>query len=569
MSRAPLGWGRLALGMGVVLAAGCRAPTGGDGRRKPADPAADTATGADTGPPDSGAPDSGGAAAWRSALYPEDWAPGFGVDGWALVDFSHAGYHGDGRALPVPGPDGAMHVADFGGDPSGAADSTAAVQAAVDAAAAAGGGVVWLGAGVWRVDGQVTVRSSGVVLAGAGADQTRLVFPTPSGRAFDAHLRFFGAPVARRAAPLVEDAIAGADRVRVGPGHGIAPGDDVQVGWAITEDFRAVHGMEDYWGFSADAWRPFFRRTVVAVVPGAGGADEVVLDVPLRYPALLRDGARIEVVEGLLTEVGLSGVAVSDATARWEDAWAESQAHVVWMRGVKDAFVVGVESFAGPQGDGAHHLRSGGVLIEASRRVTVADSRLADPQHRGEGGNGYLFEVRQSNEVLIRDSEAAHGRHNFIVNWDFGASGVVFLRTRSIGGEAFTSPTDTLGVTACSEYHHALAMANLVDDSWADDCWKAVNRLSYSSGAGHTATESVFWNLQGPGALTSHQFGRGYVIGTETTAVMTEVLDIFESLGTAPEDHREGVGAPQPPDPPSLYEDQLQRRLGGTGAGGG
>lgn len=568
MTRAPLRWCRVALGVGLCLGAGCRAPAGGENGRKGADPTGDSAAGPDTGPRDSGVPDSGGDAAWRSALYPEDWVPGFGVDGWALVDFSHAGYYGDGRALPAPGPTGAIDVRDFGGDPSGAADSTAAVQAAVDAAAT-GGGVVWLGAGVWRIDGQVTVRSSGVVVAGAGADQTRLVFPTPSGRSFDAHLRFFGSPVAVRAALLVADADAGADRVQVGPGHGIAPGDEVQIGWEITEDFRASHGMEEYWGFSAGAWRPFFRRTVVAVVPGAGGTDEVVLDVPLRYPALLRDGARIDVVEGFLTDVGLVGVGVSDATARWEDAWAESQAHVVWMRGVKDAFIVGVESFAGPQGDGAHHLRSGGLLIEASRRVTVADVRLADPQHRGEGGNGYLFEVRQSNEVLIRDSEGAHGRHNFIVNWDFGASGIVFLRTRSIGGEAFTSATDTLGVTACSEYHHALAMANLVDDSWADDCWKGVNRLSYSSGAGHTATESVFWNLQGPGAVTSHQFGRGYVIGTETTAVMTEVLDIFESLGTSPEDHREGIGATVPPDPPSLYEDQLQRRLGGAGPGGG
>lgn len=551
----------------VSAALGCRGP-GDKGRPSPS--AGDSAA-QDSAARDTGRADTAAAPGWRSRLYPEDWAPGFGVDGWALVDFSHAGYHADGRPLPAPGPEGAYAAVDFGGDPTGATDATDAIQRAVDAAAAAGGGVVWLGPGAWRVDGQVTVRASGIVLAGAGPAETRLVFPTAAGRAFDAHIRFLGAPMASRSAALAADAGAGMDRVAVAAGHGIVPGDEVQVGWSISEDFRADHGMQGHWGFSAGAWRPFFRRTVLAVLPGAGGdaVDELQLDVPLRYPALLRDGARVDVVEGLLSEVGLVGVGVSDATARWEDAWAESQAHVVWMRGVKDGFVSRVESFAGPQGDGAHHLRSGGLLIEASRRVTVADVRLSDPQHRGEGGNGYLFEVRQSNEVLIRDAEAARGRHNFIVNWDFGASGVVFLRTRSVGGEAFTSATDPLGTPACSEYHHALAMANLVDDSWADDCWKAVNRLSYSSGAGHTATESVFWNLRGPGPLTSHQYGRGYVIGTETTEVATEVLDIYESLGTAPEDHREGVGEGALLEPRSLYEDQLRRRLGGAGGAGG
>ena len=107
----------------------------------------------------------------------------------------------------------------------------------------------------------------------------------------------------------------------------------------------------------------------------------------------------------------------------------------------------------------------------------------------------------------------------------------------------------------------ALAIAVLVDQSTVEDCWKMVNRLSYSSGAGHTATESVFWNLQGGGSLTSHQFGRGYIIGTALAEVTTEVLDLYESVGTAPEDFREGIGAAATLDPPSLFEDQLARRL--------
>jgi hypothetical protein len=177
----------------------------------------------------------------------------------------------------------------------------------------------------------------------------------------------------------------------------------------------------------------------------------------------------------------------------------------------------------------------------------------------------HLVDGRTSNQVLVRDSTAVRGRHNFIQNWDFGASDLVFIRTYSASAEAFTSSTDTRGSEACSETHHALAIAVLVDQSTVEDCWKMVNRLTYSTGAGHTATDSVFWNLQGSGSLTSHQFGRGYVIGTDLSNVTTEVLDIYESLGTAPEDFREGIGAATTLEPPSLFEDQLARRLGGAG----
>jgi hypothetical protein len=202
------------------------------------------------------------------------------------------------------------------------------------------------------------------------------------------------------------------------------------------------------------------------------------------------------------------------------------------------------------------------VLVEASRRVTVSDSAFGFAQHRGVGGNGYLFEVRQSNEVLFANNVGEAGRHNFIQNWDFGTSGCVFLRNRSLSAESFSSATDDRGLPAASETHHALATANLFDSNEIGDAWKTVNRLAESSGAGHTATESVYWNNVGEGAITSFQYGRGYVIGTTGLAVNTEVLDIYESLGTSPEDWTEGLGAGGTLEPASLYEDQLARRLG-------
>ena len=61
---------------------------------------------ASTPPPaaagDSATTDTGGA--WRSTLYPEDWAPGFTVDDHALHDLSFAGYRNGEASLPYPAP---------------------------------------------------------------------------------------------------------------------------------------------------------------------------------------------------------------------------------------------------------------------------------------------------------------------------------------------------------------------------------------------------------------------------------------------------------------------------------
>ncbi len=528
--------------------------------------AADTApTGADTGPGD----DSGPAPApWRSALYPADWAPGFGLGEDRLHDFSYAGYAAGEAPLPdlrsPPWSARWVSALDHGADPSGGSDSAPALRAAIAAAGAAGGGVVHLPAGLYRLDSPIEITVSGIVLAGDGPE-TQLWFPTPTGAGFRSQISFRGALTPGPRHALRADGAAFDVVLQVEDAGAFSVGDRVRVGQRISPDWISDHGMDGYWTFSADQWRPFYQRTVVAVDAAAG---TLTVDVPLRYPLLTRDEASVERVDGYLRDCGAQDLALSDAVG-WAEAWAESQAHALGMTEVEDCWIRGVQSFAGPSGrgpageEGQRHLRSGGIIIERSRRVTVAESALAWPQHRGEGGNGYLFELRQSSEVLFRENTAEAGRHNFIQNWDFGATGNVWLRNRSTGGESFTSPTDSRGVPAASETHHALSMANLFDSNQIDDAWKTVNRLSYSSGAGHTATACVYWNNVGEGTITSYQYGRGYVIASNGLEVQTTVIEAYESLGTAPEDWVEDPPPGARVEPASLYDDQLERRLGG------
>jgi hypothetical protein len=528
-----------------------------DTETEPPDTDTDTDTAADT---ETGTAPTG----WRSALYPEDWAPGFALGDAALHDFSYAGYHNGEDPLPSTASWPRFDAQSHGADPTGKADSTAAIQAALDAASAAGGGVAWLEPGLYRVDGSLSVRTSGVVLGGGGSATTQVAFTRAEGTDGQAHLSFAGAREVVSTHPLVADGERFSHVVLVEDATEIAAGDDVSVGFTITEEFVADHGMTGVWQVALGQYRDMFRRTVVGVDLTVS-PHAVTLDVPLRYPSLVRDGAALVVERGLISECGVEGLSVSTAV-EWVDAWAHDRSHAIAIDQATDCFVRDLGSFESPYpADGRGlHLASNGVLVERSKRVTIADSELGYAQNRGEGGNGYLYEVMQSSDVLIRDCVGRFGRHNFVQNWDFGTSGVVFLRTLSEDGEALLDRSLPIGTIGYSEYHHSLAMANLVDSSQTADGWKAANRGDYSSGAGHAATESVFWNVSGDGWLKSYQYGLGYVIGTGPELnVDTTVWGFLDSEGTEPEDWVEGLGEAGELVPSSLYEDQLARRLGG------
>jgi hypothetical protein len=538
-------------------------PRDGDGARDSEPAAVDAAPGVRDADVDAAAPPP-----WRSALYPDDWTPGFVDDeGRGVHDFSYAGYHLGEAELGAHGPTEVVNVVDdFGADPMALTDATAAIQGAIDEASSReDGAVVVFPEGLYRVDGVLSVTSSRVVLRGEGATRSRLYFTKVSDMDGRGHLQFGGAPVEGDEVPLAADGISGDSVVLVEDAGDLRAGDDVAVGWVITDDFVADHGMTGTWVAFNGTWQTFFRRTVAAVDRSSSPA-RVILDVPLRYRARLRDGASIRRESGYLSEVGVESLGLANAGSI-ADAWSMNGVGVLRFDFVKDAWVSGVASFPSPNaptfgpGEGAH-LLSKGVTLVRSKRVTVADSSMEYAENRGSNGNGYLFEVRQSSEVLLRDLVATRGRHNFIQNWGFGTSGMVWLRVRSADSlQEVSAEFAGFGLPCHSDFHHSLAMANLIDGATFDDGFRVVNRHDYSSGAGLTGTESVLWNARGRGTIASMQYRNGYIIGSSGVNVVTSsVFPEYEA--TAPEDYVEGLGEGATLEPSSLYEDQLRRRMG-------
>ncbi len=99
----------------------------------------------------------------------ERWSPA-----GRLPDFSHAGYRQGEAAIPeVPV---AASVADFGAVGDGVTDDS---QAFVDALDAVESGAILIPAGRYRLTRVLRLARSGVVLRGAGRDETVLFFPEP------------------------------------------------------------------------------------------------------------------------------------------------------------------------------------------------------------------------------------------------------------------------------------------------------------------------------------------------------------------------------------------------------
>ncbi|XOF34322.1 MAG: glycosyl hydrolase family 28-related protein [Candidatus Electrothrix sp. YB6] len=503
----------------------------------------------------------------RSAVYPENWTPGWQTvrpeDGAVLFlqDYSYAGYKNGEEALPsdpvtvtVTAPnDGSVDVKDQ-------------IQAALDSAAAAEGGVVYLPAGLYRLDGELNIGSSNVVLRGAGEEQTQLFFTD----AVDA------VTVGGSSLGLIDNAdwkiTADGDvfetSVEVQNAAGLSPGDDIHIAWNITADFKAEHNSSDYWfHIPLNTQRTFFRRTITAV-----DGNRVYFKVPLRYPVkALRDSAVVRKATSYVSGSGVEHLGISTALGSAEENWSSGvdQTTAIRIRQCRDCWVQHVRSFAQLGHD--YHLRSHGIYIYESFRVTVDNCVLEHAENLGSGGNGYLFQISTTNEALIKDSIGRYGRHNFAINWDFGATGNVFLRVESSEARICNTVDDQIDDTCYegdSNIHHALATANLFDSSTFNDGLAVGNRQTASIGAGMTGTQNVFWNLSGSGMIRSYNFGMGYVIGTtpelqvETNMTLTgyPYPDYYEDTG--PEDFTEYLGFATQLEPASLYEDQLSKRLG-------
>jgi hypothetical protein len=233
-----------------------------------------------------------------------------------IMDFSYAGYHGGGVALPaVP----AVQTL----KPSGG-DDTAAIQAALDAVAAmplkgSFRGAVVLAPGTFLLDGSLGIRASGVVLRGAGSGAGGTLL---SGRGMPRVMFTIGGSGSAQpvgTAANITDAYvpSGSRTFHVDDASAFKPGDPVQVGRPVTATWIHFMGMDTLVRNGApqtwiNAGSVIKHDRVIAAVNG----NEVTIDAPLSDSLdaqfVKPPGATLAKYSfpGRISEVGLEGLHV-------------------------------------------------------------------------------------------------------------------------------------------------------------------------------------------------------------------------------------------------------------------
>lgn len=530
-------------------------------------------------------PDAPASATWRSALYPENWTPGFSdAEGRFLHDFSYAGYRRGDAPLPtVKTAPIDVTAAPYNADATGVKDATTAIQSALDAAAKAGGGVVLLPAGTYRVappegsDAALCIEGDNIVLRGAGTGRTFLFNDSVEMRTKRVisvkakNAAWWFGDAGKSSSLLTGDVLKPTTKIPVEKASVFAVGDEVLLRIDPTPRFIEELGMTGKWVVNDTTPKAkrnnltlIYIRRIVAIED-----NNLVIDVPTRLPLRTADNARVQKISGkVLTEVGLEDFSIGmkqHPATDWSDEegydktgtgpYAVHGSYAISFESTENSWVRRVNTYAPPGNDPHIHLLSNGVLLGRTRFLTIENCDFKFPQYRGGGGNGYLYALH-GNEGLIRDCIAEGGRHNY----DFGlmsASGNVITKCTAKDGRLF------------SDFHMFLSAVNLIDAMTCDgDTFEAVFR-PYGGTPMHgvTTTQSVFWNTRGlrysaspfefsgkmhkrpQVVILSKQWGHGYVIGTQGPASAVESDDFVE-----------GVGKSATLQPQSLYADQLARR---------
>jgi hypothetical protein len=489
-----------------------------------------------------------------------------------LQDWSYAGAY-EGRPIPRK-TEPVFDAVGYGADPSGARDSTTAIQRAIDAAGTTGG-VVTLRAGTYRIqtgpDARLRLRYSNVVLRGAGVGQTFLLNTTTDMRRMAVIGIGFasgggwedvvGAPVR-----LSADVLTPTDRIPVESTSGFAVGDHVVIAASLTQAFIDELDMTGVWKeFDPGIRGVAFSRTITKIEPGV-----ITVDTPVRFYLKMRDRAVVYFTGPVIENSGVedlsignvqhggSGFGMEDYDAPGTAAYDVHSSRFIDIHRARNVWLENIATFRAPQNTKNVHVLSNAVSVRDASHVTIKNVHVERPEYLGEGGNGYGFQLA-GQEILVQDSAASYMRH-----------GISFGGMQCSGNVIHRSAIDHSKTTpdgGGSDFHRFMSQSNLVDNlTIIEDFFHARYRSAGMPTHGVTATQSVFYNTNGRAyhprhtyIIASAQPIQGYIIGTFGPAA--DVVTPADNH-TGDRDWLEGEGRGDTLTPFSLYGSQVARRLG-------
>ena len=526
---------------------------------------------------------------WRSELYPSNWGgaaqKNFFSDKF-VQDYSYAGYRRGEKAIPnVNSRIYDVSKSPYNADKSGRNDATSKIQAAIDAAEANGGGVVYLPAGTYRVSTgsksqALEINRSNVVLRGDGPGRT-FIYNYTNQMNRKRIIRVTGGgswnSTGANATKITKDLMRPTRTIPVENTNGYAKGDLVIIRSEFTNTWVSDHKMQSYWGGKKPA-PIFYCREVTAV---NASSKTLTIDIPTRYALKRSYNATVYKAPAMIKEVGLEGFSIgnrqiyksgfgeSDYTNASRGAYDSHASFAIAIERSSNSWVRNVYSYKPSSNSSGAHLLSNGILVSYCKNVSLVNCRMSNAQYGGGGGNGYMFRI-SANETLLDNCIADYSRHGLVLS-HARASGNVFYncedkntkKQRELDGSGSTSGSS-------SDHHMHFSHSNLFDQCKVTNSWFEAKFRPYGSDPKHhlTAAHSMFWNINSNGnqrqAVATQQGRYGYVIGTSGNKPNVDTSPRGNTAAiTNPVDHVEGTGRGSSLTPQSLYKDLVAKRLGG------
>lgn len=260
------------------------------------------------------------------------------------------------------------------------------------------GGIIQLAAGDYLLDDGLTVTRSDVALVGAGAGKTTITFSTAA-LADGVGIHVNGTRTVD-AGTLQAGAAEGAGRITLASDHGLLVGDTIRV-WQNNSD-AYLDSIGD------TAWRVHdapLRTSMAKVVAIDGGVITLDRGLHASFKAGSAHAERMDTLAGVRLEgfsVGFQ-LGTPDSTVFSNVLPDLDRYRAIKLDGTDAARVTDVDVNNGPS-----------VGFEFSRSVDAAvhDISVRGAFNKGDNGNGYAYELRESYDgdfTKLQDADMRHG----------------------------------------------------------------------------------------------------------------------------------------------------------------
>lgn len=288
------------------------------------------------------------------------------------------------------------NLADYGPAADGKTDDAPVFQRAL--ADVASPGALYVPPGTYMLRSVLRLRS-GVVLRGAGAEVTHMVFDAPDYRNRGAVEMFGSTAPESEARGVMAGAEAGSRELELDSVDGIEPGRTV---WVFQENDAELL-------YTRPEWDTTWARNSVGQLVRVEEVDgrRVRIDVPLRLTYKQELRPRLLALRPV-TGAGLEGVHIKRLD--------QEEGHLVSLREAVNCWVKDCE---------LDYCCRAHVSGSRSRFVTVSGCYIHHAWNYGGGGHGYGVSLSHSaSDWLVTDNIFRHLRHSMIVQC--GANGHVF-----------------------------------------------------------------------------------------------------------------------------------------------